>query len=184
MTKKDAIRVVVAYLKSHGFRYVSRFSDGYVQITLTLDAKNAPEKRIECGIWFYEEGMEARVYYSALGAEICRKSGRADELLRILNFINACVFLSNPDGEGMLYEQHMLYTPRIYLTADDCFDIMITTIIPYDFFDLAPTETCDYVAEYCPELLDRLAPPIYSVLLGKETADRAIAYLKENCGGS
>ena len=38
-----------------------------------------------------------------------------------------------------------LYTPRIYLTADGRFDITITTIIPYDFFGLAPLETLDYI---------------------------------------
>ena len=71
-----------------------------------------------------------------------------------------------------------LYTPRIYLTADGCFDITITTIIPYDFFGLAPLETLDYITICCPELLDRLALPIYCVLLGKETADGAISHIE------
>ena len=57
-------------------------------------------------------------------------------------------------------------------------DITITTIIPYDFFGLAPLETLDYITICCPELLDRLALPIYCVLLGKETADGAISHIE------
>lgn len=56
-----------------------------------------------------------------------------------------------------LYEPHMLYNPRIYVTEDGCFDIMITTIINYDSWETAPGETADYFTAYCPELLDRLA---------------------------
>lgn len=72
---------------------------------------------------------------------------------------------------------HPLHT-AVYLTADGCFDITITTIIPYDFFGLAPLETLDYITICCPELLDRLALPIYCVLLGKETADGAISHIE------
>ena len=64
------------------------------------------------------------------------------------------------------------------MTADGCCDITITTMIAYDFFKLAPIETLDYLTAYCPELLDRLTLPIYGVLLGKETAAWAIAYIR------
>lgn len=39
-------------------------------------------------------------------------------------------------------------------------------------------ETLDYITICCPELLDRLALPIYCVLLGKETADGAISHIE------
>lgn len=96
----------------------------------------------------------------------------------LLNFINAGSFHPAAAADICCTARTSLYTPRIYLTADGCFDITITTIIPYDFFGLAPLETLDYITICCPELLDRLALPIYCVLLGKETADGAISHIE------
>jgi len=177
MTKREAIKKLTDYLNSHNIRYISAIDNGCIEITMVYNAITAPNKCIESCIWFYEDEMEARVYYSALGAEICRESEHINELLRVLNFINARVFLRCSDGT--LYEPHILYTPRIYLTEDDCCDITITTIINYDFYEVAPVETVDYLTAYCPELLDKLTPAIYGVLLGKMTADMSIAYITE-----
>lgn len=178
MKRQEAIRVLTGRLRSSRVRHSAGFDSGQMQITMGFDAVDAPDHCIEACIWFYEDAMEARCYYSALGADICRKSAQINGLLRLLNFINARVFLRCCDGGRMLYSPHILYTPRIYLTANGCFDITITTIIPYDFLDLAPPETLDYITAYCPELLDRLAPPIYRVLLGKETVEGAISYIE------
>lgn len=88
--------------------------------------------------------------------------------------------MSCADGAGAsLYKPHMLYTPRLYLTADECYDITITTIINYDFYEVAPVETADYLTAYCPELLDKLSPAIYGVLLGQLTVDEAIGYIRK-----
>ena len=73
----------------------------------------------------------------------------------------------------------MLYTPRMYLTVDGFYDIAITTIINYDFWEVAPIETADYMTAYCPELLDRLALPVFGVLLGQITSDEAVMFIKE-----
>ena len=162
MKRQEAIRVLTGRLRSSRVRHSAGFDSGQMQITMG----------------FNEDTMEARCYYSSLGAELCRKSRHIDALLRLLNFINARVFPSCRGSGYMLYSPHILYTPRIYLTADGCFDITITTIIPYDFFGLAPLETLDYITICCPELLDRLALPIYCVLLGKETADGAISHIE------
>lgn len=178
MKKQEAIKKITGYLKSHNIRYISAIDNVGMQITMVYTVENAPDKCVESCIWFYGDVMEARVYYSAFGAEICRKSAYIDELLRVINFINARVFLNCADGSGdALYEPHMLYTPRMYLTADDCCDITITAIINYDFYEMAPVETADYLTAYCPELLDKLSPAIYSVLLGQLTVDKAIAYI-------
>lgn len=78
----------------------------------------------------------------------------------------------------------MLYNPRIILSEDD-FDIMITTMINYDIWEMAPVETHNYLTEYCPEVLDRFAFPIYGVLLGKITVEDAFTYIEEevhHCG--
>ena len=178
MKRQEAIRVLTGRLRSSRVRHSAGFDSGQMQITMGFNAVYAPDHRIESCIWFYEDTMEARCYYSSLGAELCRKSRHIDALLRLLNFINARVFPSCRGSGYMLYSPHILYTPRIYLTADGCFDITITTIIPYDFFGLAPLEPLDYITICCPELLDRLALPIYCVLLGKETADGAISHIE------
>ena len=68
-------------------------------------------------------------------------------------------------GLGDVYKRQIPYTPRIYLTEDDCYDITITTIINYDFYEVAPVETVDYLTAYCPELLDKLTPAIYLSLI-------------------
>ena len=178
MKRQEAIRVLTGRLRSSRVRHSAGFDSGQMQVTMGFNAVYAPDHRIESCIWFYEDTMEARCYYSSLGAELCRKSRHIDALLRLLNFINARVFPSCRGSGYMLYSPHILYTPRIYLTADGRFDITITTIIPYDFFGLAPLETLDYITICCPELLDRLALPIYCVLLGKETADGAISHIE------
>ena len=145
MKRQEAIRVLTGRLRSSRVRHSAGFDSGQMQITMGFNAVYAPDHRIESCIWFYEDTMEARCYYSSLGAELCRKSRHIDALLRLLNFINARVFPSCRGSGYMLYSPHILYTPRIYLTADGRFDITITTIIPYDFFGLAPLETLDYM---------------------------------------
>lgn len=180
MTKQEAIKKITGYLKSHNIQYETRLDEGCMQITMAYNVENAPDKCVESCVWFHEDVMEARVYYSALGAEICKESEHINSLFRILNFINARVFLSCADSFGeSLYEPHMLYTPRIYLTEDGYFDITITTMINYDFLEVAPIETADYLTAYCPELLDKLSPAIFGVLIGQFTSDEAISYIKE-----
>lgn len=180
MTKQEAIKTITKHLKSHNIQYTTALDEGCVQITMVYDAENAPDRCIESCIWFYGDAMEARVYYSALGSEICKKSEHIDSLFRVLNYINARVFLSCSDGsDGSLYATQMLYTPRIYLTEDDQFDITITTMINYDFLEVALVETSDYLTAYCPELLDRLSSAIFGVLLGQITPEEAITCIKK-----
>lgn len=179
MAQKDAIKKLTDYFKVHNIDYETSVDNGCMQFVMSYDAENAPGRYIESCIWFYEDAAEARVYYNAMGAEICGKSEHITGLLRLLNFINARVFLSCSDGYGKLYEPHMLYTPRIYLTEDGLHDISITTMINYDFWEVAPVETADYLTAYCPELINRLAPAIFGVLLGQLTAEDGIVYIKE-----
>lgn len=175
----EVIKNFTDYLKLHNIPHVTDIDNGCPRFTMVYDAKNAPNHSVESCIWFYDHDVaEARCYYTAMGAAICKDSEHKDGLLRLLNFINARVFLDSGDGSG-LYEPHMLYNPRIYMTEDDCFDITITTMINYDFWEIAPVETADYLTAYCPELLDRLAPSVFGVLLGKFTVDEAINYIRK-----
>ncbi|MCM1058058.1 MAG: hypothetical protein NC517_10690 [Firmicutes bacterium] len=177
-----AIKDFTEYLKRNQIPYVSSSDAGIRQITMTYPVENAPGGYVEGCIWWYGDGAEVRVYYDSMGADICKKSEHKDGLLRLLNFINARVFLCCGDASG-LYAPHMLYTPRIYLTEDDCGDITITTMINYDFWKVTPVETADYITIYCPELLDRLSPAIFGVLLGQMDSEQAKGYVKEELLG-
>lgn len=100
-------------------------------------------------------------------------------IMRLLNYINATLWMTYSDGaNGLLYDSSILYTPRIFITEDN-FDITITTIINYDFYEIAPLETEDYITAYCPELLDKLSPAIFSLLTEKITLEQAMQYIDQ-----
>lgn len=82
-------------------------------------------------------------------------------------------------ADGALYVPSTLYTPRIFIKENDCFDITLTTIINYDFYKLAPLETEDYITAYCPDLLNKLSPVIFSLLLGKINLQQAMHYINK-----
>lgn len=179
MTRKEAIKSFTDYMKRHNISCVTDLDNGVQRFTMHYRAENAPNYCVESCIWFYQDIAEVRCYYTAMGALFCKTSEYKEGLLRLLNFINARVFLDCCDSYG-LYEPHMLYNPRMYVTEDGCFDITITTIINYDFWETAPVETADYLTAYCPELLDRLAPAVFGVLLGNFTVDEAVIYIRKN----
>ena len=179
MTRIEAIKSFIKYMKEHNIQVIMGEDDGCTRYTMQYRADKAPDGCVESCIWWFADCAEVRVYFDATGSEICKNSEYRDELLKLLNFINARVFLSCGDAYG-LYEPHMLYTPRIYLTVDGCYDLTITTIIAYDFWEVAPIETLDYMSIYCPELLDKLTYPIFGVLGGILTAEEAIAYINDN----
>ncbi len=180
MTQREALKNFTGYMKSHNIPYVKDEDDGCPQYTMQYRADNAPDGYVESCIWFYEkDNAEVRVYYNATGAEICKNSEYRDVLLQLLNYINARVFLSDRNAYG-LYEPHMLYTPRMCMTVDGYYDLTITTIVNYDFWEVAPIETLDYMTCYCPELLDKLSCPVFSVLSGQNTVEEAVTYIDNN----
>lgn len=178
MTKKAAFNYLTDYLENNYIHYVTSIDNGALLVTMVFHVEHTPSKIIEACVWFYEDFAEARVYYSAFEAEIVRESKYADELFRLLNYINATVFLACGQPGG-LYEPHILYTPRLYLTEDDGGDISMTTIINYDFWALAPLETHDYISRFCPELLDKLSVAIFGLLWGHADIEFAIYCIKK-----
>ncbi len=178
MNKTEAVKRFTEYLKVHNIYFELSIDHGTPLFTMVYDVENAPGRCVEGCIWWNEDFAEVRVYYNTLGKSICEKSECINELLRLLNFVNARVFLSCGHWDG-LYEPHLLYTPRIYLTEDGEFDITITTIVNYDFYEVAPVETEEYITAYCPELLDRLSPAIFGVLLEQLTFDQGRQYIEE-----
>ena len=180
MDRTEAKKKIVSCLKERNIQYFEHIhASGSCIVVLLTGYSQCPDSALEVSFEFFDTDMECNIYYTENASSwIEERADDLSDLYRLMNFINARVFPSCRGSGYMLYSPHILYTPRIYLTADGCFDITITTIIPYDFFGLAPLETLDYITICCPELLDRLALPIYCVLLGKETADGAISHIE------
>lgn len=171
MNKLEVRSKIDRYLKEHNIN--NRLINDHNKPMRTKDLDtfylfyniNAPGG-IESDIRLCNEKIYVRAYYSELVAEECKKSNYRDDLLKVINFINANVFFES------------LYTPRLYLSTDSYFNIAITTVIPYDFFELAPIETMEYITAYYPEYMEKFLFPIYSVTSGKLTVGQVIYYIK------
>lgn len=182
MKNIEAKRYIETYLKVHNIRFITDIDSGVPRITILYTQCNlCPDRMLEGCIWCYKDSMEVRTYFNQTAANWCRTSSHIPELMRLLNFINARVWPSITDGMGnALYIPSCLYTSRIYLTEDDGYDITLTSMIPYDFYELAPLETEDYITGCCPSLLDELSPAIFGVLLGRLDTEQAIGYVRKN----
>lgn len=170
MQKRDAMSRILTYLKMHNINYAIDIKESVPRYTIVFHGyENCPDKAIELCVLFGKNEAEVRAYYTQTGSKWCRENKeKYPELLRLLNYINARVWMNLCDGmAGSLYESNHLYTSRFYVTEDEEFDITMTTIVSYDILELAPIETCDYITAYCPELLDKLSPSIFLLLLGK-----------------
>lgn len=175
-SREKAQKMITDYLKRNFIFYSEDTSDeGVTRITMRFTGcDQCPGKVTEACIFFFTDCMECRVYYNATGAEWCRQSSRKTDLMYLLNYINAKVFPAVADGiDGELYRTSNLYSPRIYKTEDGLSDITTNTIVPYDFFFIAPLETEDYLTACMPEFLDRLSPAIFLLLLGRITLHEA-----------
>lgn len=129
---------------------------------------NAPNCCVEGSLYFFDDCIEARIYYDSAGQKFCRESEYKIELMRLLNYINAKVFVRAQDGAGSaLFDPQFLYTLKLYMTEDGNCDIALTFLIPYKFYALALLETESFYAEVCPKLLNDLSIPIFFLLLGE-----------------
>ena len=134
--KKTSIRMmseITSYLKQHHLYFKTDQVDGTPRITMVFqNCDRCPDNITEGCIWFYEDSMEVRVYYSKSGAEICKKSTKVYELCRLLNFMNARIWIAVSDGmEGALYKSQCLILPRFYITEDEMQDITSTMLMPH-----------------------------------------------------
>lgn len=175
MTKADARKQIIHYLKRYHIPYHLLNDSGKSVIDiqdLTLYMKfrveEAPDHLAECSVWFYEDALEVRGYYSENAANwIGKYKNHIPDVLRVINFMNARVFLGN-----------LLFTPRLYLTADERPEFAITTIIPYLFFETAELETLEYITCYYPEFLGKASVPLFLTLIGEITPEMAISHIK------
>ena len=64
---------ITSYLKQHNLYFKTDLMEGIPRITMFFkNCDRCPDYITEGCIWFYEDSMEVRVYYSKLGAEICQ----------------------------------------------------------------------------------------------------------------
>ena len=171
---------IISYLNLHNLYFKEDHSEGIPRITMVFkNCDRCPDYITEGCIWFYENSMEVRVYYSKLGAEICQKSKYLPELYRLVNYINARLWVSVSDGlEGALYQSQYLTSPRFYVTEDEMQDITATMLIPYTHFELDRLEMEDFITAALPGLLDDLSTPVFLLLGGRITVEEAIDMVK------
>lgn len=171
MKRKNGSNRFFDYCKKNGIRPMLGVEGETPYYYMMLPAENAPNKKVEATNKFCENEILSTMYYSGMGARIARESENKDELLRLLNFVNTIGYNALRD----LYGQNtprLMYMPRIALSDEG--DIYIETLIPYEFYETAPTETEYYLTVFCPEFLNILAPDIFLVLFGEIDADHAI----------
>ncbi len=181
MNRNEAYDEITYYLKSHFIRFHEDDYENTKRLTMSYTGyANCPNMALESCIYFHSDCMECRTYYTELGSDICKDSAHQADLYRLLNYINACVWPRVSDGFEGEYGTPYLHTPRIYVTEDECYDIMVTSVISYDFYEISPIITADYITACIPELMDKLSPAIFGVLGGKTTTENAIKYVKTN----
>lgn len=183
MNGNEARSEFVRYLRWHNIPFDEDIDDGFCRLTFCYRGYNdCPGRVLESCIWFEKDVLQARVYFHSIAADCCRESEHRSELMRLLNYCNARVWPCG-SGDGVLYHPNYLHTPRYYVTEDGFFDITMTTMIPYDFFEVAPLETEDFLTAACPDLLNKLSIPIFHVLLGRMSVEQAIAMVDKNVLG-
>lgn len=164
------------------FIYIRRLED-YLRLDTNRDVIELPIDDVldingwdlQGCIWLYENSMEVRVYYSELGAEICKKSKHLPELYRLMNYINARLWVGVSDGmDGVLYQSQYLISPRFYITEDEMQDITATMLIPYTHFEMDVLELEDFITAALPSLLNSLSVPVFLLLEGRITVEEAI----------
>lgn len=187
-SRSDAGKVMAAistYLKAHNIYFETDRSEGIPRITMVFkNCHRCPGNITEGCIYFFEDGMEVRVYYSELGSDICRKSKNLPELYRLINFLHARLWARVTDGmNGVLYKSQYLICPRFYVTEDGMSDITATMLIPYTYFDFDMLEIEDFITAALPELLDKLSTPVFLLLMAKINIDEAISMVESGILG-
>ena len=170
-----------SYLKERNIYFEEDVYEGISRITMVFTGfEHCPSERIEACVYFHEDALEARVYYSNPGPEIARESEHISDLYRLLNYMNAELFPKNMDGvDGAVYSPSHLVSPRFYLTEDNCFDITSTVVMDKDFFvSVAPLEIEDYFTIALPWLMGEVGPFVFGVLLGNINVEYAIKLIK------
>lgn len=168
---------ILVYLNSHNIYFEECREEDTPHITMVFkNCDRCPGHFTEGNIYFYEDCMEARVYYSEIGTKWCKESKHLSELYRLMNYLNAKVWPYVTDGmDGTLYKSEYLISPRFCITEDGCQDITTKMAIPYSHFELDALQIEDFITAALPNLLDSLSAPIFILLLGEINIEEAIS---------
>ena len=183
MKKLEAYNHFKKYLRERGIDFEESIDNGIMLIAFyQADIyENCPNGLVETNVWFYEDGLEARSFYDKLGSEICKSSEHISDLMRLFNYINSSIWPKlNDCANNEIYDPVRIYNPRIYITEDGCYDITYTTLINYEFYNLMPLETEDYIVRGCPSLMNMLSFPIFRVVAGNVSVDESIELIKSD----
>ena len=154
--KKQALKIMsefVKYLKSHNIYCEEYPKDDIPHVTMAFkNCDSCPGHITEGSTYFYEDCMEARVYYSEIGTKWCKESKNLSELYRL---------------------EHLI-THRFCVTEDGCHDITTIMAFPYSYFELDSLRIEDFITAALPDLLDSLSAPIFLLLLGEINIEKAI----------
>ena len=172
LTNKERAMRFRIYLDSEDICYKCDTDLGVPRITMIFDIPDCPVGHIESSIWFFERHAEVRTYYPKVVSDLCNsENGHTDELMRLLEFLNALVIPCQTDGE-------VYFTPRFYITAFG-FDVAALTVINYKVWSAVPY-TEKHITECWPVMFNDLAPFVVSVLEGKITADEAMKLIDKH----
>lgn len=175
MEKWQVRKRIVSYLKEHNINNCLINDHGKPMLqkdldTIYLNYNIQVPGGLESDMKLFEDKLYVRAYYTE---EVANEIGMLDSekihgLRQVINYINANAFFES------------LYTPRLYLSTDGYYDIAIKTVIPYDFFELAPIETLEYITAYYPECMEKFAVPLLFLIYKKMSVDQAIDYIDSN----
>lgn len=173
------------YLNLHNLYFETDEIEGIPYITMFFkNCDRCPGHITEGSIYFYEESMEVRVYYSEIGTQMCNKSKNLPNLYRLMNYLNAMSWPCVKDGmDGMLYSSECLVSPRFIVTEDGMMDITTIMAIPYSHFIMDTLQIEDYITAALPALLDSLSAPIFLLLEGRINVEDAIDIIETELQG-
>ena len=170
LTNQERAARFKAFLDDKDIWYMCDTDLGVPHITMVFEIPDCLVGCIESSIWFFERHAEVKTYYPEVVSKMC-ECGCLDELLKLLNYMNAYVIPGNSEGEVNL-------SPRFYNNPAD-FSIVERTVINYKFWDALP-DTEEYITGCCPELLNDLAPFIVGVITGNLTSGKAMELIETN----
>ena len=173
------------YLNLHNLYFETDEIEGIPYITMAFkNCDRCPGHITEGSIYFYEECMEVRVYYSEIGTQMCNKSKNLPNLYRLMNYLNAMSWPCVKDGmDGMLFSSECLVSPRFIVTEDGMMDITTIMAIPYSHFIMDTLQIEDYITAALPALLDSLSAPIFLLLEGRINVEDAIDIIETELQG-
>lgn len=171
------------YLKERNLPFEMIVSDsGACLLVSLLNCENCPGKLLEVDFSFRNNCcIEVKVHYGATASKwIKERKNHLASLYRLLNYINAMVWMPTNDGQrGEIYPYSYFYTPRFTITEDGSYDLCCTSLVDYDVFNMAPLATLDYFTAVVPAYFEELAQPIFLSLLDEITVEQAIQMIRD-----